>query len=63
MEFTAPAVADAVAAVIPDSTFLIQGDRKYSYAEVVDRSNRLASYLHAQGLGTNTPPSFKSHWI
>jgi acyl-CoA synthetase (AMP-forming)/AMP-acid ligase II len=54
MEFTVPAVADAIAAAIPDRTFLIQGDRTYSYAEVTDRSNRLASYLHAQGLGAHT---------
>jgi acyl-CoA synthetase (AMP-forming)/AMP-acid ligase II len=54
MEFTVPAVADAVAAAIPERTFLIQGDRTYSYAEVTDRSNRLASYLHAQGLGVHT---------
>jgi acyl-CoA synthetase (AMP-forming)/AMP-acid ligase II len=54
MQFTVSAVADAVAAAIPDRTLLIQGARRYSYAEVVERSNRLASYLHAQGLGAHT---------
>ncbi|MET0699456.1 MAG: acyl-CoA synthetase [Mycobacterium sp.] len=57
MQFTVSAVADAVAAAIPDRTLLIQGDRRYSYAEVVERSNRLASYLHAQGLGVHTARS------
>ncbi len=55
MEFTVPAVADAIATAIPDRTFLIQGERRYSYAEVMSRANRLASYLHAQGLGAHTP--------
>ncbi|CAN5515188.1 acyl-CoA synthetase [soil metagenome] len=57
MQFTVSAVVDAVAAAIPDRTLLIQGDRRYSYAEVVERSNRLASYLHAQGLGAHTARS------
>jgi 3-oxocholest-4-en-26-oate---CoA ligase len=55
MEFTVPAVADAITAAIPDRTFLIQGDRHYSYSEVLGRSNRLASYLNKQGLGAHTP--------
>ncbi|CAN5530457.1 acyl-CoA synthetase [soil metagenome] len=55
MQFSVPAVADAVVAAIPDRTFLIQGDRRYSYAEVHGRANRLASYLNSQGLGVHTP--------
>jgi acyl-CoA synthetase (AMP-forming)/AMP-acid ligase II len=55
MEFTVSAVADAITAAIPDRTFLIQGERHYSYSEVLGRSNRLASYLYAQGLGAHTP--------
>jgi acyl-CoA synthetase (AMP-forming)/AMP-acid ligase II len=57
MQFTVSAVVDAVAAAIPDRTLLIQGDRRYSYAEVVERSNRLASYLHVLGLGAHTARS------
>jgi len=54
MQFTVPAVLDAVAAAIPDRVLLTQGERRYTYADVVDRSNRLASYLHSRGLGCHT---------
>jgi len=54
-QFTVPAVIDAVAAAIPDRDLIIQGDRRFSYAQIAERSNRLASYLHAQGLGCHTP--------
>src|SRR5690625_3578970 len=36
---------------------IVQGDRRYTYAEIVERSNRLASYLHSRGLGSHTPRS------
>jgi len=52
--FTVPDVADAVAAAIPDRPLVIQGDRRYTYSEVLTRANRLAAYLHAQGLGCHT---------
>lgn len=53
-QFTVPAVAAAVAAAIPDRTLVAQGDRRYSYRHIVDRSNRLAAYLHSRGLGCHT---------
>jgi len=56
-EFTVPAVVAAVAAAIPDRDLLIQGDRRYSYAQVIERSNRLAAYLHSRGLGCHTERS------
>jgi non-ribosomal peptide synthetase component F len=45
-QFTVPAVAQAVAAAIGDRELLIQGAKRYSYAQVIERSNRLAGYLH-----------------
>ncbi|MGV0814117.1 acyl-CoA synthetase [Mycolicibacterium boenickei] len=54
MLFTVPVVAEAVAAAIPDRPLIIQGERHYSYREIVDRSNRLAAYLHSRGLGAHT---------
>lgn len=61
-QFTVPAVTAAVAAAIPDRDLVIQGDRRFSYAQIVERSNRLASYLHAQGLGCHTPrPDLPGH--
>ncbi|MGZ5394810.1 MAG: acyl-CoA synthetase [Mycobacterium sp.] len=56
-QFTVPAAADAVAAVIGDRDLVVQGDRRYTYAQIVERSNRLASYLHSRGLGAKTERS------
>ncbi len=56
-QFTVPTVTKAVAAAIGDRDLLIQGDRRYSYAQVVERSNRLAAYLHSRGLGCHTERS------
>ena len=50
-EFTVPAVAAAVAAAMPDRDLVIQGERRFSYAQILERSNRLAAYLHSRGLG------------
>jgi len=52
--FTVPAAADTVAAVIGDREFIIQGDRRYTYRQVIERSSRLAGYLHSRGLGAKT---------
>ncbi|CDO89852.1 acyl-CoA synthetase [Mycobacterium triplex] len=56
-QFTVPAVARAVAARIGDRALLIQGERRLSYAQTVERSNRLAAYLHSRGLGCHTERS------
>ncbi|WIM89596.1 acyl-CoA synthetase [Candidatus Mycobacterium wuenschmannii] len=57
VEFTVPAVTAAVAATIPDRELIIQGDRRYTYAQIMDRSQRLAAYLHSRGLGCHTERS------
>ena len=56
-QFTVPAVAGAVAATIGDRELIIQGERRYTYAEILERSNRLAGYLHSRGLGCHTERS------
>src|ERR1700761_5692499 len=56
-QFTVSAVAGAVAATIGDRELIIQGDRRYTYAETIARSNRLAAYLHSRGLGCHTERS------
>ncbi|ORW27276.1 acyl-CoA synthetase [Mycobacterium paraense] len=56
-QFTVPDVAKAVAAAIPDRDLVIQGDRRYSYAQILERANRLAGYLHKRGLGCHTERS------
>ncbi|MDH6197092.1 acyl-CoA synthetase (AMP-forming)/AMP-acid ligase II [Mycobacterium frederiksbergense] len=57
MQFTVPAVAEAIAAAIPDRMLVVQGDRRYTYRQIIDRSNRLAAYLHSRGLGVHTERS------
>ncbi|MCV7167836.1 hypothetical protein [Mycobacterium stomatepiae] len=47
-QFTIPTVANAVAATIGDRDLLIQGDRRFSYAQIIERSHRLAAYLHSR---------------
>ena len=39
-QFTVPAAAEAVAAAIGDREFIIQGRRRYTYAQVVDRASQ-----------------------
>ena len=56
-QFTVPDVIAAVAAAIPDRELIIQGERRYSYADIIARSNRLAAYLHSRGLGCHTERS------
>jgi 3-oxocholest-4-en-26-oate---CoA ligase len=56
-QFTVPTVADAVAAAIGERELIIQGERRYTYAETIERSNRLAAYLHSRGLGCHTERS------
>ena len=56
-QFTVPAAADAVAAVIGDRDFIVQGERRFTYRQIVERSNRLAAYLHSRGLGCHTERS------
>ena len=56
-QFTVPAVADAVASAIGYREFIVQGNRRYTYAQIVERSNRLAAYLHSRGLGCHTERS------
>ncbi|HEU4360525.1 MAG TPA: acyl-CoA synthetase [Mycobacterium sp.] len=57
MQFTVSAVVDAVAAAIPDRELVIQNDRRYTYGQIVERSNRLAAYLQSRGLGCHTERS------
>jgi 3-oxocholest-4-en-26-oate---CoA ligase len=56
-QFTVPAVTKAVAAAIGNRELIIQGERRFSYAQALERSNRLAAYLHSRGLGCHTERS------
>ena len=50
-QFNLGQVFEAVAATIPEREAIVWGDRRITYAELRDRSRRLATYLHARGWG------------
>ncbi len=53
-QFNLGLVFETVAATIPEREAIVWGDRRFTYAELRDRSRRLASFLHARGLGARS---------
>jgi len=51
VEFNLGTVHEVVSAAVPERECLVWRDRRLTYAEVTDRSRRLAGCLHAAGLG------------
>ena len=54
-ELNLAAVHEAVAAAIPERECLVWRDRRLTWAEVTDRSRRLAAVLASAGLGSHGP--------
>jgi 3-oxocholest-4-en-26-oate---CoA ligase len=52
-EFNLGQVHEAVAATIPDRECIVWRDRRYTYADITDRTRRLASFLHRHGFGVH----------
>jgi fatty-acyl-CoA synthase len=50
-EFNLATVHEAVSAVVPDRVAIVHGKRRLTFADLTDRSRRLATYLHRHGLG------------
>jgi 3-oxocholest-4-en-26-oate---CoA ligase len=62
MEFNLAQVHEAVAAAVPDRECIVWRDRRVTYAEVTDRTRRLANHLLAQGLGVDAErPALAGH--
>jgi len=53
-QFNLAKVFDTVAAAVPDRDAVVWKDRRWSFAELADRSHRLAAYLRSRGLGAHT---------
>jgi fatty-acyl-CoA synthase len=53
-QFNLGLVFETVAATIPEREAIVWGDRRLSFAELRDRSRRLASFLHDRGLGAHS---------
>jgi acyl-CoA synthetase (AMP-forming)/AMP-acid ligase II len=49
--FNLALVNEAICETVPDREVLVWRDRRLSYAQLGERSRRLASYLHGRGLG------------
>ena len=53
-EFSLAEVHEAIAAFRPDADCLVFRDKRYSWAEITERTRRLANHLISQGLGVHT---------
>jgi acyl-CoA synthetase (AMP-forming)/AMP-acid ligase II len=51
VQFNIALTHEALSAAIPDREVLIWRDRRFTYADLTDRTRRLATYLHGRGLG------------
>jgi fatty-acyl-CoA synthase len=56
-EFSVAEVHEAIAASRPDDTCLVFRDRRFTWAEVTDRTRRLANHLLGAGLGARVERS------
>jgi fatty-acyl-CoA synthase len=50
MEFNLAQVHEAVSAAVPDRECIVWRDRRLTFAQVTDRSRRLANHLIGRGL-------------
>ena len=62
MELNLADLQDALAAAIPDKPCLIWRDTRRSFAEVGERTRRLAGYLRGRGLGVRRERSALARW-
>ncbi|HEY8154048.1 MAG TPA: acyl-CoA synthetase [Myxococcota bacterium] len=56
------AIHEAIAAVIPERECLVYRDRRLSWAQITDRTRRLASVLRSAELGCGVPRSQLRNW-
>ncbi|HAN35651.1 MAG TPA: acyl-CoA synthetase, partial [Acidimicrobiaceae bacterium] len=54
VQFSVADVHEAIAATRPDEVCLVHRDRRLTWAELTDRTRRLANHLIEQGLGCHT---------
>jgi fatty-acyl-CoA synthase len=60
--FNLAAIHEAIAAAIPERECLVFRDRRLTWAQMTDRTRRLASVLRDAGLGSSTPRSELKNW-
>src|ERR1039458_8464060 len=54
VQFNLAKAFDTLAETLGDRECIVWKDRRLTYAQVAERSQRLAAYLHGQGLGLRT---------
>ena len=62
MDFNLAAVNEAVAAAVPDREAIVWGDRRITYAELAERSRRLANHLLGCGFEVRQERSELDGW-
>ena len=55
VQFNLATVFETLVETLGDRECFVWRDRRLSYAQLADRSRRLAAYLHGQGLGVRVP--------
>ena len=55
-------IHETISAAVPDRDCIVFRDRRWSYAEVTQRSRRLANFLHDRGLGCHRARSDCAPW-
>jgi len=61
-EWTLGAVLDAITDAVPDRVMTVCGDRRSSYAQVSDRTRRLANFLASKGFGAHRERESLQRW-
>lgn len=61
-EWSIGAVFDTIAAVVPDRTATVCGERAVTFGEVALRTRRFANFLEARGFGEHTPRNQVRRW-
>jgi len=62
MSLTLGPINEAVSAAVPDRTAIIFRDRRLTYAQVAERSRRLANYLLSQGITCHIERKRLENW-
>lgn len=57
MDFNLSQVVHAVAATIPEREAIVDANRRYTYAQFMERCDRLSAYLVSEGLGAHSERS------
>jgi fatty-acyl-CoA synthase len=62
MELNLALIHEAIAAAVPDRECLVWRDRRLTWADITDRTRRLANVLLDHGLGVHDDPSAVAPW-